>query len=132
MSRWAAHFVIVGETIYRMHCLEIASSGDLQEIFPLTEEIAGTSFLDGVLLAVTASSVLTEKRSPNCYGVKRYLNTLCCYPIYSNNHLWPLHLEKRFDYFTSNFIRSRRLNSAQTTAVAIATLSDSAVSLYDG
>lgn len=61
MSRWAAHFVIVGETIYRMHCLEIASSGDLQEIFPLTEEIAGTSFLDGVLLAVTASSVLTEK-----------------------------------------------------------------------
>lgn len=61
MSRWAAHFVIVGETIYRMHCLEIASSGDLQEIFPLTEEIARTSFLDGVLLAVTASSVLTEK-----------------------------------------------------------------------
>lgn len=61
MSRWAAHFVIVGETIYRMHCLEMASSGDLQEIFPLTEEIAGTSFLDGVLLAVTASSVLTEK-----------------------------------------------------------------------
>lgn len=61
MSRWAAHFVIVGETIYRMHCLEIASGGDLQEIFPLTEEIAGTSFLDGVLLAVTASSVLTEK-----------------------------------------------------------------------
>ena len=61
MSRWAAHFVIVGETIYRMHCLEIASSGDLKEIFPLTEEIAGTSFLDGVLLAVTASSVLTEK-----------------------------------------------------------------------
>lgn len=61
MSRWAAHFVIVGETIYRMHCLEIASSGDLQEIFPLTEEIAGTSFLDGVLLAVTASSALTEK-----------------------------------------------------------------------
>lgn len=61
MSRWAAHFVIVGETIYCMHCLEMASSGDLQEIFPLTEEIAGTSFLDGVLLAVTASSVLTEK-----------------------------------------------------------------------
>lgn len=61
MSRWAAHFVIIGETIYRMHCLEMASSGDLQEIFPLTEEIAGTSFLDGVLLAVTASSVLTEK-----------------------------------------------------------------------
>lgn len=61
MSRWAAHFVIVGETIYRMHCLEMASSGDLQKIFPLTEEIAGTSFLDGVLLAVTASSVLTEK-----------------------------------------------------------------------
>lgn len=61
MSRWAAHFVIVGETIYRMHCLETASSGDLQEIFPLTEEIAGTSFLDGVLLAVTASSVLTAK-----------------------------------------------------------------------
>lgn len=61
MSRWAAHFVIVGETIYRMNCLEMASSGDLQEIFPLTEEIAGTSFLDGVLLAVTASSVLTEK-----------------------------------------------------------------------
>lgn len=61
MSRWAAHFVIVGETIYRMHGLEMASSGDLQEIFPLTEEIAGTSFLDGVLLAVTASSVLTEK-----------------------------------------------------------------------
>ncbi len=61
MSRWAAHFVIVGETIYRMHCLEMASSGDLQEIFPLTEEIAGTSFLDGVLLAVTVSSVLTEK-----------------------------------------------------------------------
>ena len=61
MSRWAAHFVIVGETIYRMHCLEMASSGDLQEIFPLTEEIAGPSILDGVLLAVTASSVLTEK-----------------------------------------------------------------------
>lgn len=61
MSRWAAHFVIVGETIYRMHCLEIASSGNLQGIFPLTEEIAGTSFLDGILLAVTASSVLTEK-----------------------------------------------------------------------
>lgn len=61
MSRWAAHFVIVGETIYRMHYLEMASSGNLQGIFPLTEEIAGTSFLDGVLLAVTASSVLTAK-----------------------------------------------------------------------
>ena len=71
MSRWAAHFVIVGETIYRMHCLEIASSGDLQEIFPLTEEIAGTSFLDGVLLAVTASSVLTEKEISQLLGRKK-------------------------------------------------------------
>lgn len=61
MSRWAAHFVIAGETIYRMHCLEMASSGALQGIFPLTEEIAGTSFLDGVLLAATASSALTAK-----------------------------------------------------------------------
>lgn len=61
MSRWAAHFLVLGENAYHLHYLEISPTGNLRGVFPLTEEIAETSFLDGLLLALPASSILTEK-----------------------------------------------------------------------
>ena len=49
MSRWATHFLLLGTKAYKMHCLELDAAGNLQRYFPLTEEIAGTSFVAGIL-----------------------------------------------------------------------------------
>lgn len=50
-----------------MHYIEVGEDGSLSGIYPLTEEIAGTSFYDGVLIPLPVS-VDTERRSlPDCW-----------------------------------------------------------------
>lgn len=61
MSRWATHFLLLGTKAYKMYCLELDAAGNLQQYFPLTEEIAGTSFVEGILWAVPASLAPTQE-----------------------------------------------------------------------
>lgn len=49
MRRVAAHYIYCGR-MYRMHYLEVDDASRLQGIHPLTEEIAGTSFYNGILI----------------------------------------------------------------------------------
>lgn len=131
MSRWATHFLLLGTKAYKMYCLELDAAGNLQQYFPLTEEIAGTSFVEGILLAVPALLAPTQEE------IRHWLSSK--FPDYSSlitfSQRKPCILpvwEKKSVYFKSDFIPSLRLNSAQTTAVAIATFNDSAVSLSGG
>ena len=54
MRRIAAHFVWYKQ-VHRMHYVELDDEGRFRGVFPLTEEIAGTEFYDGVLIPVPAS-----------------------------------------------------------------------------
>lgn len=78
MRRIAAHYIWCGR-VYRMHYIELDDNGLLRGIYPLEEEIAGTSFYDGVLVPVLSSEpaigfrravdswpALTEKVTPGC------------------------------------------------------------------
>lgn len=51
MRRIAAHYIYCGR-VYRMHYLELDEESRLRGIYPLTEEIAGTAFYDGILVPV--------------------------------------------------------------------------------
>lgn len=58
MRRIAAHYIYCRQ-VYRMHYLELDDDGRLLGIYPLTEEIAGTAFYDGVLIPLP-SEVMPE------------------------------------------------------------------------
>lgn len=75
MLRWAAHFLVLGAKAHRMYCLELDAERNLRQSFPLTEEIAGTSFVEGILLVVPALSAYTQE------GIHRQLLTEC-FPDY--------------------------------------------------
>lgn len=49
MRRIAAHYIYCGR-VYRMHYLELDEENRLRGMYPLTEEIAGTAFYDGILI----------------------------------------------------------------------------------
>lgn len=53
MRRIAAHYIYSGRA-YRMHYLELDEESRLRGIYPLTEEIAGTAFYDGILVPLPA------------------------------------------------------------------------------
>lgn len=53
MKRFAAHFVFYRQAL-PLHYVEIRS-GRFAGTYPLTEEIAGTAFFDGILLPVPPS-----------------------------------------------------------------------------
>ena len=48
MRRVASHYIWFRQ-LYRMHYVELDSQNRLVGIFPLSEEIAGTEFYDGLL-----------------------------------------------------------------------------------
>lgn len=52
MRRLASHYIWYKEKVYRLHYLEIDNRNCLKGIFPLTEEIPGTEFYDGVLIPI--------------------------------------------------------------------------------
>ena len=54
MRRIAAHYVWYKQVL-RLHYVELDDEGRFRGVFPLTEEIAGTEFYDGVLIPVPAS-----------------------------------------------------------------------------
>lgn len=73
MSRWATHFLLLGTKAYKMYCLELDAAGNLQRYFPLTEEIAGTSFVEGILLwAVPASLAPTQEEIRHWLSSKQF------------------------------------------------------------
>ena len=53
MKRFAAHHVFLSpDKIFKLHCVELDDDNRLQNIFPLTKEIASTSFYNGTLLLI--------------------------------------------------------------------------------
>lgn len=72
MSRWATHFLLLGTKTYKMHCLELDAAGNLQRYFPLTEEIAGTSFVEGILWAVPALLAPTQEEFRHWLSSKQF------------------------------------------------------------
>ncbi len=53
MRRLAAHYVWYKDVLF-LHYIELADDGTLAGVFPLTEELAGTAFYDGILIPVPA------------------------------------------------------------------------------
>lgn len=51
MRRIASHYIYWGKP-YKMHYLELADDGSFAGIYPLSKEIAGTEFYDGILVPV--------------------------------------------------------------------------------
>lgn len=72
MSRWATHFLLLGTKAYKMYCLELDAAGNLQRYFPLTEEIAGTSFVEGILWAVPALLAPTQEEFRHWLSSKQF------------------------------------------------------------
>lgn len=60
MRRIAAHYIYCGR-VYRMHYLELDEENRLRGIYPLTEEIAGTEFYDGILVPLPFPLLDNEK-----------------------------------------------------------------------
>lgn len=51
MKRYAAHYVIVPpDRVLKQHYVELDDEDNLKEVAPLTEEIAGTVFYNGILV----------------------------------------------------------------------------------
>lgn len=51
MRRVASHYVY-WNGLHRMHYVELSDEAQLNGVFPLVEEIAGTEFYDGILIPV--------------------------------------------------------------------------------
>lgn len=117
MRRIASHY-IYWRKWYRMHYLELDAKGRLTGVYPLVQEIANTEFYDGTLLPVPSDITFPP------VGVSSLAEWLAVTDSVTIDSLVQVcHLPR---------ISRRRLNSAQTTAVAIATFSDSDVSLSCG
>lgn len=55
MRRFSAHFIWLGRQVYPMHYLELDDLGRFVGVHPLSEEIAHTSFFNGVLIPLPES-----------------------------------------------------------------------------
>ncbi len=53
MRRIASHYIYCHQ-VYKMHYLELTDEGLYMGLYPLTEEIAGTEFYDGILVPVSS------------------------------------------------------------------------------
>ena len=127
MRRIASHY-IYWRQFYRMHYVELDDSGILTGVFPLEGEIAGTEFYDGILILVPIPALDA--------GVQE--NKRCHQDSYSDTS-WNVKvlqvLLKRVRLFVCCYWAAfpwQRRNSAQMTAVAMATFKDSDVSLSGG
>ena len=62
MKRLSAHYIAFPvQKIHKLHYIELDDQMQLKSINPLTNEIAGTSFYNGVLLVVNAASFPPHK-----------------------------------------------------------------------
>lgn len=64
MRRLAAHYIWYKEVL-RLHYIEMQEDGTLLGVYPLTEEIAGTIFYDGVLLPLPSGRESDEELVKN-------------------------------------------------------------------
>ncbi len=63
MRRIASHYIFWQQKMYRMHYVEYDNDGRLTGVYPLTHEISGTSFFDGVLLPLVEVPVQFQKNT---------------------------------------------------------------------
>ncbi|MBP8026942.1 MAG: hypothetical protein KAY85_06085, partial [Parabacteroides sp.] len=54
MKRFAANYIAC-QSVDRLHYVEVTSGSVLNGVFPLEKELAGTSFLNGVIWVVPAA-----------------------------------------------------------------------------
>ncbi|MDH6534191.1 hypothetical protein D0T51_06740 [Parabacteroides sp. 52] len=64
MRRLASHY-IWWRDVYRLHYLELDDANRLVGVYPLTEEMAGTVFVEGILLPVLAEETKVEEKMPH-------------------------------------------------------------------
>lgn len=71
MMRFASHFILHKEQLFRMHYAELSDDGSLVGIHPFTEELAHTAFFDG-LIVLEASSKFSTDDSSSYRNVERF------------------------------------------------------------
>lgn len=69
--RLASHYIYCGG-VHRMAYLELDEESRFQGVYPLTGEIAGTAFYDGILVALPLDDSL--------FSLVRQLSALLCHP----------------------------------------------------
>ncbi len=55
MKRFAAHYILYGQTPSRLHYVEVTDDGLVVGVFPLTGEVERTEFHDGCIAVLPAS-----------------------------------------------------------------------------
>lgn len=71
--RFASHFIYCGG-VHRMAYVELDEQNRFLGIYPLTGEIAGTAFYDGILLPLVADEVLVSSETRLASWLR---NTVC-------------------------------------------------------
>ena len=149
MRRIASHY-IYWRQFYRLHYVELNDNGVLAGIFPLEGEIAGTEFYDGILILVPIPALDAGAQENKRCHQDSYSDTSCVIPsqvreqgafgmLPGEQLPWNVKvlqvLLKRVRLFVCCYWAAfpwQRRNSAQMTAVAMATFKDSDVSLSGG
>lgn len=151
MRRIASHY-IYWRQFYRLHYVELNDNGVLAGIFPLEGEIAGTEFYDGILILVPIPALDAGVQENKRCHQDSYSDTSFVIPSQAREQgtfdMLPGEqladalerqglqvLLKRVRLFVYCYWAAfpwQRRNSAQMTAVAMATFKDSDVSLSGG
>ena len=66
-QRHAAHYILHKEQLYKMHYAEFAADGSLRGIYPFEQEIAGTTFRDGLIVLESAAKFSTHDGRSNAH-----------------------------------------------------------------
>lgn len=69
--RFASHFLLHKEQLFRMHYVELSDEGTLIGIHPFEEEMPHTVFWDGLIVLEPASKFGTYDGSSDC-NVERF------------------------------------------------------------
>ena len=121
MKRYASHFLFLpGHGYLKQYVVEIGEGQCVSRIFPLTEEVENTEWLPGVIALLTEAETDYPHFDTCC-------NILTAIPPVIEEELSCL-IPWLFFPFDFYYNAAWRRNSAQTTAVAIATFNDSEVS----
>ena len=125
MKRYASHFLFLpGHGYLKQYVVEIGEGQCVSRIFPLTEEVENTEWLPGVIALLTEAETDYPHFDTCC-------NILTAIPPVIEEEL-PYLIPGCFFPFDFYYNAAWRRNSAQTTAVAIATFNDSEVSRLAG
>ena len=128
MKRFASHFLFLPAYGYLKQYAIETEEGIVVRLFPLTEEIENVEWLPGAIVLLTQNEL---KEPDTIFSLTNASRNLLITPpsfIDGSCGLMPVYFPN-FD--TATYAACRR-NSAQTTAVAMATFKDSEVSRSAG